>query len=308
MSTSVHPPTSRLPGILWILTSGCCWGFHGVLIKFALGFGISFLQVFLLETLFATIFFGSFAKSFFKKLRPTRPGHWWSLLGLGLSSIGVGNLLFYAFSVGPVAIGATLMFMYLPVVYAYSLLAKHQTFLWRKMAAIASILIGAFLTTEIATSFKEPGALPAVFASLTAAMCWAVVFIITPGVAGHTTTEFRCFAVSGIGFIGTLVILAFVPSLWLPISGNLWMFAGLAIVLGAIGQTLPVIALMKGLPLTGSSLGGVLSSVELPIAVFSSALILGESLNLPKVIGVILVLAGIVYYNLSDRDRHMPSG
>jgi drug/metabolite transporter (DMT)-like permease len=268
-----------------------------------LGFGVSFLQVFLAETLFAAIFFGSFARSFFKKVRPSKPSHWWSLLGLGLSTIGVGNLLFYAFSVGPVAIGATLMFMYLPVVYAYSLLAKHQSFSLRKLIAILSILVGAFLTTEIATSFKEPGALPAVFASLTAAMCWAVVFILTPGVAGHTTTEFRCFAVSGIGFMGTLILLAFVPDLWFPISGNLWAFAGLVIVLGAVGQTLPVIALMRGLPLTGSSLGGVLSSIELPIAVFSSAIILGESLNILKVAGVVLVLTGIVYYNLSDRDR-----
>ena len=103
--------------------------------------------------------------------------------------------------------------------------------------------------------------------------------------------------------MGTLILLAFVPDLWFPISGNLWAFAGLVIVLGAVGQTLPVIALMRGLPLTGSSLGGVLSSIELPIAVFSSAIILGESLNILKVAGVVLVLTGIVYYNLSDRDR-----
>ena len=73
--------------------------------------------------------------------------------------------------------------------------------------------------------------------------------------------------------------------------------------LGAIGQTLPIITLMKGIPLTGASLAGVLAAVELPIAVFSAAILLGESLNLLKLVGVGLVLSGIVLYNLSDRKR-----
>ncbi len=64
---------------------------------------------------------------------------------------------------------------------------------------------------------------------------------------------------------------------------------------------MPVIFLMKGLPLTGSSLGGVVASVELPIAVFSAFILLGESLTLFKLIGVLLVLSGIITYNLADR-------
>lgn len=75
----------------------------------------------------------------------------------------------------------------------------------------------------------------------------------------------------------------------------------LALVLGTVGQVLPVFTLMKGLPLTGGSLGGVIASVELPIAVFSAAILLNESLTTLKVIGVVLVLSGIIIYNLSDR-------
>jgi drug/metabolite transporter (DMT)-like permease len=66
---------------------------------------------------------------------------------------------------------------------------------------------------------------------------------------------------------------------------------------------LPVITLMKGLPLTGSSLGGVLAAVELPIAVLGAAILLGESLNFLKLVGIVLVLSGIILYNLSDRKR-----
>jgi len=303
LSTSAKLPPSRLSGILFVLTSGCCWGFHGILIKYALALGASFLQIFLFEVLFATLFFGFFARSFFLPVRPTKPSHWWSLVGIGLSVIGVGYFLFLAFSLGPVAIGATLMFMYLPVVYAYSLLARHQSFSIIKFASITLILLGAVLTTEILASFKEPGTLPAIFAALVASMCYSVVFILTPGIAPYTTALFRSFSASLMGLVGTLVILAVTPKLWFPLGENFWSIMGMAFILAIVGQTLPVITLMKGLPITGSSLGGVLASVELPIAVFSAVILLGESLNLFKFTGVALVLSGIILYNLRDRKR-----
>jgi drug/metabolite transporter (DMT)-like permease len=265
--------------------------------------GPSFLQVFLFEVIFATVLFGLFARTFFRSIRPTKISQWVGLFAIGIDTIAVGYFLFLAFSLGPVAIGATLMFMYLPVVYAYSLLAGHQSFSIKKLASICLILLGAVLTTEILSSFQEPGALPAVFAALAASMGYAIVFILTPSVAKYTTPVFRSFAASAIGLIGSLIILLFMPNLWFPLEGNLWPVLGIALVLGVIGQTLPVITLMKGLPITGSSLGGVLASIELPIAVVSAALLLGESLNLLKLAGVALVLLGIVFYNLSDRDR-----
>ena len=99
---------------------------------------------------------------------------------------------------------------------------------------------------------------------------------------------------------GCLVILAFVPSLWYDLGTNSIKFYVFALFLGVVGQTLPVIALMKGLPLTGGSLGGVVASIELPIAVFSAALLLGESLHYNKLLGVVLVLSGIVLYNYAE--------
>lgn len=241
-----------------------------------------------------------FASRFFRKVRPRSRKEWLLLSTMGVTTIGVGYFLFLAFSLGPVAIGATLMFMYLPVVYGYSLIARHQKFSVVKLLAICLVLGGATLTTEIHSSLQDSGTVPAALAALAASMCYALVFILTPSVARYTSAEFRSFAASSIGLIGTLIILACAPKLWFPLTENLLPLFGMALVLGAIGQTLPVITLMKGLPLTGSSLGGVLASIELPIAVFASALLLGESFNLGKVVGVALVLSGILLYNLVD--------
>jgi drug/metabolite transporter (DMT)-like permease len=268
-----------------------------------LALGISFFQVFLFEVIFATLFFGLFAKRFFRVVRPTKPSQWILLVILGFDTIGVGYFLFLSFSLGPVAIGATLMFMYLPVVYAYTLLARHQKFSTAKLGAICLLLIGVVLTTEILSSFREPGALPAVGAALIASMSYALVFILTPTVATYTSAEFRSFAVSALGLVGALVVFAFIPALWFPVGDKLWSIILMTVLLGVVGQTLPVITLMKGLPMTGSSLGGVLASIELPIAIFASALLLGESLNSFKLLGVALVLAGIATYSYLDRER-----
>jgi drug/metabolite transporter (DMT)-like permease len=271
------------------------------LIKIALTMGISFFQVFFFETVFASIFFLFFVRSFFRGARPRSILQWLGILALGIDTIGVGYFLFLSFSLGPVAIGATLMFMYLPVVYAYSLITGHQTFSIKKIFSIGLILFGASLTTEIITSIHQPGVLPAVFAAIVASMCYSVVFILTPAISTYTTPLFRSFSASMTGLIGSAVILLIKTDLWFPIPDDYGSLLVLILILGFIGQTLPVITLMKGLPITGSSLGGVLASVELPIAVFSAALILGESVNASKVIGVILVLTGIISYNFWDK-------
>lgn len=295
---------SKLPdywkGVIFILISGCCWGFHGVLIKYALALGGSFLQIFVLEALFAAAFFALFARSFFKTVKPEGFIQWLKLLCIGFATIGVGYFLFLSYSLGPVAIPATLMFLYLPVVYLVSLLSGHQSLSLVKVGAISLVLLGAILTTQILHTFDEPGALAAVWAAVGAAMSYAVVFILTPSIGAYTTSEFRSFVVSSIGFLGCLVIFSFSPSLWFDLGDNAWKFYLFALFLGVVGQTVPVITLMKGLPLTGGTLGGVLASIELPIAVFSSVILLGESLTVSKVVGVLLVLSGIVLYNYAE--------
>lgn len=296
----MNSPPTPWKGVALVAVAGSCWGFHGVLIKYALSLGASFVQVFLVEVLFASVFFVCFSNRFFKKLRPRGVRQWARLLLIGFSTIGVGYFLFLSYSLGPVAIPATLMFLYLPVVYTFSILKKHQSISAVKIFAITLVIFGAVLTTQILTTFDQPGAIPAVWAALGASVSYALVFILTPSVGAYTTAEFRSFVVSGVGFLGCLVILWISPSFWYPLGENAPAFYTLAILLGGVGQILPVIALMNGLPMTGSSLGGVVASVELPIAIFSAALLLGESLSLVKTLGVVLVLSGIVLYNFAE--------
>ena len=290
-------------GVTYIAISGICWGFHGVMIKHALSLGASFMQVFLVEVLFAFISFSFFWPKFFKNIRPQSFSQWFRLVLIGIATIGVGYFLFLSYSLGPVAIPATLMFLYLPIVYAFSIFTKHQRISVIKTTAILFVLLGATLTTQIFASFRETDVLASIITASCASLCYAVVFILTPNIGKYASAEFRSFSVSGIGFLGCLLILLCEPSLWYDLGENSLRFYIFAILLGVIGQTLPVISLMKGLPLTGSSLGGVVASIELPVAVFSALFLLGEALTLSKLIGVFLVLLGIIIYNLAEKSK-----
>lgn len=292
---------SKWLGILLVLITGACWGFHGVVIKLAFQMGASFLQVFLLEVGLAMFVFALLWKRFFVGARPQNKMHWLQIMVAGIASIGVGNFLFLSFSLGPVAIGATLLFMYLPQVYVVSLLMKWQSFQWIKLFALGLLLLGAVFATNIIEVLATGAGLGAILAGLAGSTCYALIFILTPGMASFTTTEFRSFILAVIGTAGCLVILFFQPHLWGNLEGStlriVLIFGGLL----CFGQTVPVYCLMKGLPLTGSSLGGVLASVELPIAVIAAALILGESLTWQKTLGVLFILFGIVVYNVAKK-------
>ena len=273
------------------------------MIKYAIGLGASFMQVLLVEVSFAFVFFAFFGPRFLKKVRPQGFLQWFRLILIGLATIGVGYFLFLSYSLGPVAIPATLMFLYLPIVYGFSIFTKNQRFSLIKSTAIVSVLLGAILTTQIFSTFHQANAFASVIAASCASMCYAIVFILTPGVAAYTSAEFRAFTVSGIGLLGCILILLSAPSLWYDLGDNAVKFYIFALLLGVVGQALPVISLMKGLPLTGSSLGGVVASIELPIAVLSAFILLGESLAVVKIFGVLLVLLGIVIYNFAEKLR-----
>ncbi len=284
-----------------VLTSGCCWGLHGVLIKLGLAEGYSFAQIFMFEVAISSLFFGSFGKRFFQGGGPRGLAEWGWLVAIGIATVGLGNFLFLAFSLGPVAIGATLMFLYLPMVYGYSWLSGKEPLRGTKIFGICLILLGAVFATGLLNSLNEPGVLKAAGAAVLAACCYGAVFVLTPKVAVYSNLYLRSFMVCSIGLAGTVLLVLAYPSLWYTdgsLGARFWV---LLFLLGGIGQILPVFTLMKGLPVVGGSLGGVLASIELPVAVFSAALVLNESLGWGRVFGVVLVFGGIAVFNFADR-------
>lgn len=66
------------------------------------------------------------------------------------------------------------------------------------------------------------------------------------------------------------------------------------ILLGVLGQVIPTTTFNYGIPRIGSSLAAILGSMELPVAIISAYLILGEHVAWLQWAGIILILVGIM--------------
>ncbi|GLX68573.1 DMT family transporter [Paenibacillus glycanilyticus] len=73
-----------------------------------------------------------------------------------------------------------------------------------------------------------------------------------------------------------------------------WGLIGWGIALGLLGQVIPTVFFNAGIPRIGSGLASMLGAMELPFAVVSAYLILGEPVSLRAVAGILLILGGIV--------------
>jgi drug/metabolite transporter (DMT)-like permease len=80
------------------------------------------------------------------------------------------------------------------------------------------------------------------------------------------------------------------------------------LVLGVFGQVIPVFLLVNFGPRTGSALGSILTSTELPVAVGVSALVLGDEIGAAQLVGVGRVLAGIALPHLRRREVATTAG
>ena len=79
-------------GVALVAISGICWGFHGVMIKYAIGLGASFMQVLFVEVSFAFVFFAFCGGTFLKKVRPQSFLQWFRLILIGLATISLVEL------------------------------------------------------------------------------------------------------------------------------------------------------------------------------------------------------------------------
>jgi drug/metabolite transporter (DMT)-like permease len=71
------------------------------------------------------------------------------------------------------------------------------------------------------------------------------------------------------------------------------------IILAVFGTVIPPICFSTGIPKAGLTLSSILSSVELPVAVMMSSLVLHEQVSFTRWLGVIIILSALIVPNLS---------
>jgi drug/metabolite transporter (DMT)-like permease len=103
---------------------------------------------------------------------------------------------------------------------------------------------------------------------------------------------------------GTAVIYLFYPPVFLagtgvdPIPLLVW-----GAVLGVVGQVVPTVSFIIGIPRVGSTLAAMLGALELPVAVIGALLMLGENVVLIQWMGMVLILGGVLVSEIRVRGE-----
>lgn len=282
---------------------GALWGIHGPVLKVAFQAGFTAPQLAIGEALVGVLVMGS-CLLLSKTRWPRDRSFWLPLLAASLAGCGVPLGLFGSYALGPVAVGATLLFLYVPFA---------QVFLWiinrkppDRFAWGASLLIvaGAALAADLTGTASRQN-LPAAGLAILAALCFALYFVLMSRLGGQGTALQRSVVGSAVS-TGAISLLCLglgwplIPAVE-PVTGLGWL-----LLLGLVFHVMPILLLVQHGPKTGGSLGSILAASELPVAVTVAALFLKDPVSGFQAAGVVLVLCGIALPHLS-RPRRVPS-
>lgn len=222
---------------------------------------------------------------------------WSAIAGLGVA----GNFSFYFVSIaeGSVAVAATLMYSAPVFVYLVSFTLKLEKSTPLKWAAIALVMVGIVLLTQIYDISASGVTLIGVGAGLLAGLSYAVFIFGFKYAAPHGSPQ----AILTIAFTVLVVILIW-PSdtdqAVAVLSTQDWL---LFVVLGVLGAGLSFILYIIGLKHTAPALASIIAMVEPVTASLFGVLVLNENLAGLQFFGMGLILVTVTVLSVNSSTR-----
>ena len=280
---------------------GAMWGLHGPAIKRAFAAGFTFPQLVFWEYVVGSLVFGAAVVA--QRTRwPESRRFWKTMVAASVIGCGVPLFLFWAYKLGPVSIGATLLFLYVPFTQLLNFVITRQAPRGREIVAAVLVILGAAVAADFVGTANAENLRGAPLA-VAAAFCFAMFFVLTARLGNDATPALRSLVCCGIScVIMTGIALAagwgLAPKVEPGGVAVAWILG-----LGVFGQVIPVFLLVHFGPRVGSGPGSILTSTELPVAVAASAIFLGDEVGVPQIAGVALVLTGIALPHLPRRQQ-----
>lgn len=167
-----------------------------------------------------------------------------------------------------------------------------------KFLAIIIILIGTVLATNLLsadTMLDWRG----VFFGFLAALSYSFTFLVTNNIATNQRPLFRSMHM----LWGLLIVVSIIWGHSLVQHHDPTVLYKWGIYIAFFGTVLPPLFFTKGMPLVGVGLGGIVASIELPVAVTMAYFILHETVSISQWIGIFLILLSVVLMNVSFNKK-----
>lgn len=211
--------------------------------------------------------------------------------GLGLGLIGFGiqvTLLFVSLQRIDAALSSLLFYSYPAMVTAGALLIGREGATVRRLFALAVALVGIGLVFSGAGAARRDTT--GVLLSLASAFLYTLI-ILAADRLGRRTPPLALSALVSTGAATTFLLSGLVlRNLQLELQPQGWA----AIVgLSLLATVMPLVAFYRGIAAVGPSTASILLTVEPALTVVLAAIVLGERLGLPQLLGGGLVLSAV---------------
>lgn len=219
---------------------------------------------------------------------------WWKVAVSGIFTGLVGIFYYQCVELLPASMAIILLMQYLWISVLIEAVVFKKRPSKKQIILLGVVFAGTFLAGGI---FSEEVVIniEGIGYGLLAAACYSV-FLIASGRIGNDLPVLKKSALMITGSCATTWLI-FPPLFFF----NGVYFGGLfawGLVLALLGTVIPPLFFSYGIPRVGVSISAILSAVELPTATLSSALILNESVDFIKWVGVALILLSIVATNV----------
>jgi drug/metabolite transporter (DMT)-like permease len=219
------------------------------------------------------------------------------LLAVGAIGLGGTSLALYAsLAYVPTSVSLVMLFQFTWIGLLIERFVFKRKIRRNELLAVAIILVGTLFVLRVTSIDAGTLNTAGLVYGFVAAVCYSV-FLTGASVLPASIPEFyKNFLMIG----GTTVLLLIGFSTTTP-PADMNPFGdvlGWGILLGLLAQIIPPVLFTYGAPKIGGTLTSILSSVELPVGIILSYLIVGEEVVLVQWFGMLLILTGIVVSQL----------
>lgn len=225
---------------------------------------------------------------------------WSAIAGLGVA----GNFSFYFVSIGEgsVAVAATLMYCAPVFVYLVSFALKLERPTPIKWAAIAVVMLGIVLLTQIYDIAASGVTAIGVGAGLLAGLSYAIFIFGFKYAAPHGSPQ----AILAIAFTVLAIILIWPGDADQAVAALSTPDWPLFVALGVFGAGLSFVLYIIGLKHTAPAVASIIAMVEPVTASLFGVVVLHETLAGPQILGMVLILVTVTALSVHASSRRPP--
>jgi drug/metabolite transporter (DMT)-like permease len=291
-----------LKGIILVLFGACSFGILSTFVKLAYAEGYSLGDVTGTQALFGAcvlwlLYFIQTKTQAKEKEKPVIKTHWLKLIGAGFFTGLVSITYYQCVKLVPASVAIILLMQFVWISVLLELFIYKKKPSRNQILAVLLVLGGTVLASGLTETKISGFNILGIAYGMLAALFYAI-FLMLNGKLGNEYPPLKKSALMITG--ACLLIFAILPPTFLingALAGSLLKWG---IILAIFGTVIPPLCFSSGIPKAGLTLSSILSSVELPVAVSMSALVLHEDVSWIRWLGVVIILSAMILPNLEN--------